>query len=97
MSRSVVFGFAVDQWRVIRTEFEIYREHAYIRAENATRGALLNARGRAKQIDPWSLFIGSDVRALAYASEELRDHWAEYPRITFADFERQWFEREDAS
>jgi hypothetical protein len=44
-----------------------------------------------------SLFKGPDVRARAYASEELIEHWERHPRMTFEAFEAQWMEaREDA-
>lgn len=94
--RSAIFAAAVEQYRQIRDEFEDVRTAAYVRAEEATSGYLLNARGLAKGIDPWSLFIGSDIRAYAYASEELIEHWASHPRITFTAYENQRFEGESA-
>lgn len=81
-------GFAA--WRECRADYDELLYSAYVRAEDATRGAMLNARGRAKGIDPFSLFMGTAARAYAYASEELIEHWAEHPRVTFAEFERQW-------
>jgi hypothetical protein len=95
MSRgSAVWGFAHDQWRATRYEFETVRAAAYEHAVDETNGALLNDRGRAKGIDAYHLFIGPEARANAYASEALRDHWARYPRLTFAEFERQTFDAE---
>lgn len=73
-------GFA--SWRECREEYELTLYAQYVRAEAATNACLLNERGRARGIDP--------VRAHAYASEELIEHWATDPRITFAAFERQW-------
>ncbi|OZB81568.1 MAG: hypothetical protein B7X41_16760 [Microbacterium sp. 14-71-5] len=64
----------------------------YIDAENATNGALLNAAGRRRRIDPMRLFLSNRAFAYCYASEELRDWWAEHPRITFPDYERQVYE-----
>lgn len=84
-----MFRDAIDRWRVIRAEFEDYREAAYAVAADATNGKLLNARGIAAGVDTWSLFIGPEQRALAYASEELVDHWRVHPRLTYAAFERQ--------
>lgn len=80
---------AIAQWRVMRAEYEIVREAAYERAETACNGVLLNARGKKAGIDAYSLFMGNETRAHAYASEELIDHWAQYPRLTFEAFEQQ--------
>jgi hypothetical protein len=91
---STIFAAAASQWRTVRAEYELQREGAYERAETACNGRLLNGRGRRAGIDPYSLFIGPAVRAYAYASEELVDHWARYPRLTFAEFEAQTFDRE---
>lgn len=92
MSVNVKLG--IQLWRSCRMEFEVVREAAYARALDATNGVLLNRRGIDAGIDTYSLFIGSNVRAYAYASRELIDHWAEYPRLTFEEFERQSFEVE---
>lgn len=81
---------AFAEWRECRAEYDETLYTRYAAAEEATRGAMLNARGRAKGIDPFSLFMGPEVRALAYASEELVEHWAQHPRVTFAKFEKQW-------
>lgn len=94
MSRIIREAF--DLWRDCREEFDAYREAAYARAVDATNGALLNDRGRRAGVDGESLFMGSLVRALAYASPELVEHWQEFPRVTFDEFERQWMQaRED--
>ena len=86
---------AFADWRECRAEYDDTLYAQYEAAEEATRGALLNARGRAKGIDPFSLFMGNERRALAYASEELVEHWASHPRVTFAAFERQWQRNRD--
>lgn len=75
----------------VRAEFEDYRLMAYERASEACRGRLLNRRGFAANVDDYSLFMGNATRAYAYASEELVEHWERYPRLTFAEFERQHF------
>jgi len=88
---SPIFRVAAAQWHSMRKEYENFREGAYRRAETDCNGALLNARGKARGVDAYSLFMGTETRALAYASEELVEHWSRYPRMTLADFERQWF------
>jgi hypothetical protein len=62
-------------------------EYSYVRAENETRGHMLNKAGRAADIDPRSLFTGPESRARRYASEELVNHWADNPRPTAAMME----------
>ncbi|UPL13040.1 hypothetical protein [Microbacterium galbinum] len=91
-----IISEAFSAWRECRAEYDETLYTQYEAAEAATNGAMLNARGREKGIDPFSLFMGNETRALAYASEELVEHWAEHPRITFAKFERQWQAQRDA-
>lgn len=91
---SPIIRSALDQWRTLRLEFEDVRAAAYDRAVDATNGHLLNRRGRDAGIDAYDLFIGSDVKAYAYASDELKDHWTNYPRMSFAAYERQRYEQE---
>jgi hypothetical protein len=86
---SAVFAHAAAVRATLRADYEQVRGSAYLAAEEATRGALLNARGKRQGIDAYSLFIGSDVRARAYASDELLEWWASHPRLTFTAYERQ--------
>lgn len=88
MSARIAEAFA--EWRECRAEYDDVLYAMYERAAEACRDALVNARGRAKGIEPLSLFMGPAVRAYAYASEELIEHWQTYPRVIFAEFERQW-------
>ncbi|MBQ9918036.1 MAG: hypothetical protein IJO71_12665 [Microbacterium sp.] len=91
---------AFDLWREARDAYDEVLIAAYVRAEEATNGRLLNDRGVRANIDAITLFMGPELRARAYASEELRDWWEQHPRLTFEDFERQWAaarEREWAS
>jgi len=97
MSGSPTFAVAVATWHALRAEFENVRQAAYTRAVDATNGALLNERGRAKGIDAYELFIGNETRARAYASPELIEHWDRHPRLTFAAYERQITESETAA
>ncbi|TCJ28742.1 hypothetical protein E0W80_04380 [Microbacterium sp. PI-1] len=87
---------AFAAWRECRAEYDNTLYAQFVAAEEATRGAMLNARGREKGIDPFSLFMGNETRALAYASEELVEHWETHPRITFAKFERAWQRQREA-
>jgi len=80
---------AVEQYHAIRDEYEVVVIAAYERAVEVTNGAMVNRRGEAKGISDWDLFTHNTAYAMAYASEELVEHWARYPRPTFAAFERQ--------
>ncbi|QNA93233.1 MULTISPECIES: hypothetical protein [unclassified Microbacterium] len=91
-----IIGDAFNAWRECRAEYDDTLYAQYEAAEEATNGAMLNARGREKGVDPFSLFMGNETRALAYASEELVEHWAAHPRITFAKFEKQWQAQREA-
>ncbi|CAN7150005.1 hypothetical protein LJR044_002474 [Microbacterium foliorum] len=91
-----IISEAFNAWRECRAEYNDTLCSQYEAAEEATRGAMLNARGREKGIDPFSLFMGNETRALAYASEELVEHWASHPRITFEKFEKQWAAQREA-
>lgn len=91
-----IIGDAFNAWRECRAEYDDTLYAQYEAAEEATRGAMLNARGRQKGIDPFTLFMGNERRALAYASEELVEHWASHPRVTFEMFEKQWAAQREA-
>lgn len=89
---SAIFADAARRYRRCRAEYEHYLDAAYLAAEEATRGAMLNARGRRAGIDPRSLMMGTEKRALAYASPELVEYWGDWPRLTYSAFEEQWTE-----
>jgi hypothetical protein len=54
--------------------------------ENATKGNMLNRRGREAGINERTLFRGPEARARKYASEELLNWWEDVPRPTEAYF-----------
>lgn len=58
-------------------------------AETATNGVLLNRRGIAAGIDPWTLWSGPATRATAYASYELAEFWESSARLTVGEYRRQ--------
>ncbi|KAB1883652.1 hypothetical protein F6W70_13730 [Microbacterium maritypicum] len=91
-----IISEAFNAWRECRAEYDDTLYAQYEAAEAATNGAMLNARGRQKGIDPFSLFMGNERRALAYASEELVEHWQSHPRVTFEKFEKQWQAQREA-
>lgn len=96
---SAIMRAAFEQWQEMRDDFELVRHSQYERAVAELRGELLNRRGHEEGIDPFSLFLGPWARALAYASEELREWWLwggiENRRWTVAEFEDQWLRARD--
>lgn len=90
------FERALADWREARAEYERFLSAQYEQAAEFCREALVNDRGRARQIEPRSLFMGPAARAYAYASEELVEFWEAHPRVTFAEFERAWLRDRDA-
>lgn len=78
---------ARDRAKAIRAEYETYIELEILKAEEDTRGNLLNHAGRqaaAQGRAPTARALWTNhIVAQAYASEELRRYWAEHPRHTF--------------
>jgi hypothetical protein len=62
-------------------------EREWAAAEQATKGNMLNRRGREAGINERTLFTGTEARARKYASEELLNYWEHHPRPTAAYFE----------
>ncbi|MBN0039362.1 hypothetical protein JN535_04130 [Cellulosimicrobium cellulans] len=90
---SAIFDAAVEQWKRVRAEYELYREQQYAAAVEACNTVLLNREALAAGIDKFALFKGRRDHAEKWASEELLAWWREHGRMTFADFERQYLER----
>lgn len=68
----------------------MYADHvamSYLQAEEATCGNVLNVAGRAKMVDPASLWSGTVARARKYASDELKQWWeTQGGRMTFTQY-----------
>ena len=84
---SPVFRQALDRIAQLRDEHRSITLHAYMQAEEAVSGAMLNDRGRRAGIDPYALFTHNTTFMRAYASEELIEHLAAHPRLTFEQYE----------
>lgn len=89
MTTTHLFASSVARHHELRAEWLDIIESLFLAAEAATRGHLLNARGRERGVDPRSLFYGSELRATAYASDELREHWRTHPRLPWRHFAAQ--------
>lgn len=95
---SAIMREAFERWQQMRDDFELVRHAQYERAVAELRGELLNQRGRENHIDPYSLFMGSEQRAMAYASKELIEWWQDYDRYpqnrrwTLRAFEIEWLD-----
>lgn len=83
---------AIDLERAQRRAFVDYRHAIYDAAVNATNGRMLNPRGMAAGIDSRELYLHGPRYFDAYASEELREHAARFPKLTFDQFVRQTME-----
>lgn len=70
----------------LRRQYAEATHQQYLAAEKETRGHLLTPEGRAKGVDPKSLFTGSNVNANKYASDELKDFWKKNPRKTLVQY-----------
>lgn len=88
---SVIVRDAMATYALMRDEFELYRHALYTRACDELRGELVNRRGRALGVDAYSLFIGSTVRAHAYATDELVEWWQVNGRPTVESYEAHWW------
>ena len=87
---SAIFAEAAQQWGQMSMDFMNYVDDAYNKALEATAGVLVNAEGRAKHIDGYILFRSNRAFSRKYASEELLEHWEQYPRLTMVEYELQW-------
>jgi len=82
---------ALEQRKLLRTEYELRLEAEYSSASEWCRGDMLNDRGRADdRVTGPSLFMGPRARVEAYASPALLEYWQTHPRVTFAMFEAEY-------
>jgi hypothetical protein len=79
--QAVAANRAAQRW-----EFEADRERIRVQSEAATRGYLVNAKGRARGIDPEEILTGREAVFRRYASDEAKDYFAVNPRPTAAYF-----------
>lgn len=77
-------------------EYRLYLEGQWIAAEQATRGNMVNKKGRAKGVDPRSLWTAGDAARARYASEELRAYWDAHPIVTRREFGSEEAQRRGA-
>jgi hypothetical protein len=89
---SAIFDHAAELWHQCRADYDVYLEAAEHAAELATNGYAVNDRGRARGYTLALLMTSGPLVVRAYATPELLDHLAEHPRITFATYERAWFD-----
>lgn len=69
-----------------RTEIEVERERIRVESEAATKGYMVNAKGRARGIDPDEILTGREAVFRRYASDEAKEYFAARPRPTAAYF-----------
>jgi hypothetical protein len=80
-------GYTGDRFEdLARASYRDYLYRQWLAAENATNGNLVNNEGRARGIEPESLFHGPEARARRWASDELKAWWDANGRLTFEDW-----------
>lgn len=70
----------------VKRSYDEFTHVNYLQAEKATRGNMLNKRGKADGVDPLTLFTGQLSRARRYASEELMRWWSTNGRMNLTQF-----------
>lgn len=75
--------------RAARAEYDLWVHAQWLAAEAACNGYLLSAAGRNLVADPAALWPMARRLSDRYASEELRDWWADHPKMTFAEWQEQ--------
>lgn len=66
-------------------EYRSYLEHQWTAAEEATRGNMVNARGRVRSVDPRAFWTDKKLRD-RYASDELRAYLDRHPVVSSREF-----------
>lgn len=89
-----ILAEAFEKQKALRQEFSELREVMFDAAEEATKGVMLNRKGRRAKIDTYRLFTSNRAFAYCYASEELVEWWESNPRMTMTQYEQQVFEPE---
>lgn len=80
---------AAQRAAAMREEYDLWVHSQWLQAEEVTRGNLTTRAARAAGIDDRSLFTGPHARAWKHASQELKEWWAENPRMTFTEWKHQ--------
>jgi len=66
-------------------EYRSYLENEWTAAEEATRGNMVNARGRGRGVDPRAMWTDARLRD-RYASDELRAYFDHHPVVSPREF-----------
>lgn len=66
-------------------EYRSWLENEWVQAEEATRGNLVNKRGRARDIDPRAFWTSARLRD-RYASDEARAYFDRHPPLSKREF-----------
>lgn len=83
---------ALDRIAELRDAHRDHREWEYQQAEEATKGAMLNRRGREARVDPEAMLSHNMTYIRAYGSPELLEHLAQNPPLRFEEWERMFFQ-----
>ncbi len=73
--------------QVLHVEQADAREASYLAAEEATRGNMVNRKGRARDVNPRTLIYADNATFERYASDELKEHYSTRHRPTARSFQ----------
>jgi len=85
-------GETLDQY--VTRQYDEWLEARWLAAEAATNGYMLNREGRARGIDPRTLFYGSWDRVKKYGSQELLNWFEANGWMNKTEFRAQMLQRE---
>lgn len=74
----------------MRADYLGHVDSEYDKALEFCSGVLVNNQGREQHVDGYDLLKGTQARADRYASEELKEYWDHYPRLSVLDYELMW-------
>lgn len=94
MTRSLIFERAAELSAQQREEYRQLMDAELTAAEEACRGNLVNAAGRARGADSWTLWMSSPGMVKKYGTPELLEYLRDHPRTSRLDHERAFLARE---
>lgn len=89
---STLFAIAARQWQDMRDAYNDLKMAEYDRAEEATRGAMVNREALRAGLNGWELMHRNMATVRRYGSPELVEYLATHPKVTLAQFESEYYD-----